>query len=377
MKFFGMTLSVEDKYTVLNPGAESAVSAMRDKGKGMISASSRSVEIARKDFALAAKTVKTGKQDGEKDLSGSWLALEISSMNSSLERCTALLATYKSAEQLMSEYRDVYSRLEEQAASGEEDGNMKKVLHDHSVLSLVSYNSEKISGERKKRDYLKREGSSLLARLVTIRRSCKAKDPALRSYPAEKQLAAFRSILSERKQVKISSWTMDETNIEEIDACAAARLEKMTHRSSWNSSGDAAKDDKTFVSLSGMNISFSMPKGWIKKDDGSNSDSITFVSPDGTASVILAGLRSEKDSLSSEIEKLADQRGKLVTKKWGKREGVDFYHVSFKGKKEILGEIYGMVHGDRILLVRGETRRERYNLFSPLLGRIFDSIEFM
>ena len=373
MKFFGMTLSVEDKYRIFNQGAEKEILALREKGKIMMADSGKSVLQAKKDFIVARKAQADVRTRREKEEPSAALSAETGAMTSSLERCTGLLATYTSAEKFIEEYRNVYSGLEEAAASGDESGDMKKVLETRSVLPLLSYNREMILMERKNREYLKRDGMSQLARLVTLRRSVGGKGS---KGATDKQLSDFRGMLSARKTGKIASWCMDETNIEDVDARAAARLEQIIHRAMWRNSTDTIQD-KTILTLGDVKILFSVPKGWARNDDGDKTDAVTFRSPDESSSISIIHTGGDKPSLASEVEKLSGVKGRVVMKKWGKREGSDFYYVYTKGKKDMVYETYGMVHDGKICLFSGETRKDRYNLFSPLLKRIFETVEFI
>ena len=376
-RFFAGALSIEDKYPVINPGADNAILLLKKNGKADIAASGKSTDTAKKDFIKVQKDLAVIKTRVQKEDPAAAAKTEIAAMVSSMGRYTALIAEYREAEKLIGEYQDVYLRLEEQASGGDESADLINAIERKSILPLIgSYNSAKIQNERSRREYLRREGLSGIARLITLGRAYRQKGVDLQSFPADGTLAEWKSILSSRKEVKIASWRMDESSIEEVDARAVARLEQISHRAMWRSSADTS-DGKTGITLNGINISLLVPRGWAREDSSSAASGISFRSPDGSSCITVVNINGDRPSLGMEVENLSLKSGSMVMKKWGKRDGADFYYVLAKGKNDSLRETYGTVHEGRMFLITGETRKDRYNLFSPILRKVFDTVEFI
>lgn len=367
----------------LTPSRYAEARAIRAEFNELIK-SSRAANAARlaafsRNVAVSAKneSKKAGAPDAET------AAFEIEQMMKRVESYHGLYSRLGYTAGALARYAKLYGDMDAALARGEKPEGLDDVIAKKTLLGLVDgFDPAAIRAERATASHLQRETAAEIARVVTLVKHYRQRGIEPRDHPSMRGLSEIKKSLGDSPSVMVGSWTMNGTNVEEVDRKLAHRLAGAYHRMVWK-----AKRPGTVANAGappqnggpGKNSSPLIPAGWMENeaaDDDANAGIIRrFTSSDKSASITIARVQAGGRMLNEISARWAKERGAgIVKQRWGRRENTDYFWTLARSPGRKVLEVYVLDGDEGPIVVSGSAPRDRYTAFKAHLDAVFESM---
>ncbi|MCU0848718.1 MAG: hypothetical protein MUD12_12605 [Spirochaetes bacterium] len=289
------------------------------------------------------------------------------------------------AEDALMLYFDRFNSLKHAAETGAASADLDNAVKKGSVLQAIGgFDRNRIQRERQAKEFLARETKASHARLVSAAAGCRKGPAHPKDLPTKEEFDSLTAPLKRTFVVRIASWRMCESNLEEIDRKAAKLLADTVHRKAWagdrNGTRDRTSPGGMVIRLSDPAVTFELPagltEGTVTDLDRESGVVKSFASRDRESVVSLILVKTAKPDPKLAMESWMKKKGvKAVKERWGKNDGREyFWTISRDGDKNIL-ETYSFPGSGWAIIVAGKTTREKYSLFREKLDAIAGSLK--
>lgn len=300
--------------------------------------------------------------------------------------CAALYQRYEYGGEMISRYAKRYVAYLKEARSGAASPGLESAVRSASILaSLDGFNAARVRSELTAKRYLKGEAKAALARLYTLLRYYRKNNVRVPDAPIPEEIAMIEKGLGAGPQARIDSWTMNESNMEEIDAKAARKLSLLLHRNAPSpgrkqdgGAGRQAERGRT-ITIQDPDLSFDVPAGWAEETVGQTEAFQgvvkAFSAGEGGPTVRLVRLPMENDDMKDTAENWVRKSGcVLVEKRWERGPEAEYLWILAKDGDKNITETCSLYRDGFTVLITGKTSRDRYPRFRSHLRKIIDSI---
>ena len=299
--------------------------------------------------------------------------------------CAELYRHYAYGEEMIGRYAERYVSFVKEARTGAVSPVLESAVKMNSILaSLDGFDGGRIRKELSEKRYLRSEAKSALARLQTLQQYYKKNNVRVPDAPVPEEITVIEKSFSAVPQARIDSWTMNESNMEEIDAKAARKLSMMLNRKGParnKQAGGAVPDGdrRRTVTLQDPDLSFAVPAGWAEETVGQaeayQGVVKSFNTGEGGPAVKLVRLPMENDDMKDAAENWVRKSGcVLIEKRWEKGPEADFLWIIAKDGDKNISETCSLSRDGFTVLITGKASRERYPRFRANIRKIIDSI---
>jgi len=289
------------------------------------------------------------------------------------------------AEDALMLYFERFNSLKHAAETGAASADLDVAVKKGSVFQAVSgFDMGRIMRERRAKEFLSREAKASHARLVSAAAGFRKGPSHPKDLPTKEEIDSLTAPLKKTFVVRIASWRMGESNLEEIDRKAAKLLADTVHRKAWagdrNGTGNRTTPGGMVIRISDPAVTFEIPagltEGTVTDLDRESGVVKSFASRDRESVVSLIMVKTAKQDPKRAMESWMKKKGvKAVKERWGKNEGGEyFWTISRDGDKNIL-ETYSFPGSGCAIIVAGKTTREKYPLFREKLDAIAGSLK--
>lgn len=274
-------------------------------------------------------------------------------------------------------YALLYGRLSAEAREGRITDELMRAVREDSLFPQVSgFSAETVKREASERIYAKKALKRTLAQIKSLadyysRRKVEC------SAPSAEDLAAYARECARNSTVKIGDWVMTDSNFAEVDKKAVRVLSNLRKRTAWSTGESAQRAADTKAEIPQAGVSISIPDGYEERTlNGGDTNSVVrrFASADNLSTISVAviplGGRNEREAAEEWLGKL----GKTTVKSSAGRNGMgSFYWNVSKDEHRNVTESMAVARGENLLIITGETSKERYPFFKERLSAVFSS----
>ncbi len=276
-------------------------------------------------------------------------------------------------------YGETYSRLADDAASGNLTPELKKVLEKGSLFDAVrDFDPVKVSAASEERKFCRAKIRALSGRLRAVSRWHRRAGRPVEYFPDEQELAAAEAAALKEPSVRAGSHIMTGENFKNTDKKAAAELRRTADSALWRQPAEVSVQagiNEQTVSAEGLTVKMSIPAGWTRAEKVSSFDgtAAVFYSPDGKARFRVVILDTEEDADSVGWSMAGAGGMAPLSGRRGSSGAGDYFYCSGRSSRTVR-EVYVFKAGNRTAVLEGETDRARYSLFTAKLGKVADTV---
>lgn len=331
-------------------------------------------------FSERRREISDRKNSIKDEVDAVFAQKEIITLYENAREYVDLFNNMKYTEELIGFYEIKYVELEKQAESGNISDELNEVLKSDSILkSISSYSENTFEREKKSRDWAKRAASKEISRLETMIDLYKRQEVDVRYTPGRDEIDSLRSSLNRVPEVQIASWRMNESNYLDIDPRAAKRLSSIVNRRAWSSVEDSVDKKRVPARLKSDEIvvSFYIPYGWMSEAFKEQDRSVCRIDgPDGETyiEVLLMDFDGSEDLDTAGKSVSLNRDDKTTRVRWGEKEDIEYYWFAARGRGDRVIETFVFSYNGKMILVKGETDRAKYNFFKKKIDELFESI---
>ena len=274
-------------------------------------------------------------------------------------------------------YALLYGRLTAEIREGRVTDELLRAVREDSLLpQLSNFSAETVTRESSERTYAKKALKRTVAQLKSLAEYYSRRNIAC-SAPSAGTIAEYERECARNSSVKIGDWVMTDANFAEVDRKAVRVLSNLRKRSAWSTGQSAQRAADTTTEIPQAGISISIPDGYEERTvDGSDTNSVVrrFASTDNlsiiSVAVIPLGGKNEREAAEEWLGRL----GKTTVKSSAGRNGMgSFYWNVSKDEHRNVTESIAVARGENLLIITGETSKERYPFFKERLSAVFSS----
>jgi hypothetical protein len=363
--------------------------------KGEIEAALKLKSLFTKDYAAAltlisgnrAKTslgsISVARSEiGRSDRDDAAFAkIETAALAESLELWSNAASTLEKTFTAFESYALLYTRLESQAREGALTDELQRAVKEESLLPQIrQFSAADIAREASERAFIRKTIQRNIAQLKTLADYYARRKISCADIPAPATLKEMEKKAGQSPAAAIGDWTMTEGNFAEVDRKAAKVLSNLRKRSAWSTgekSSVRAADVKKGIDQAG--ISISIPEGFEEQPVGGRGDETLlrrYASIDNlsTISVSLVPLDGKTEREAAE-EWTAKQGKTIVRSSTGKISTGSFYWNISKDLHRNVAESWAVARGEKLVIITGETSKDRYPFFKERISAVFKSAE--
>ena len=328
--------------------------------------------------SLAAPQISRNERERSGREEETFAQSELASINDSLGSWSyAYTAAQKSAAAFES-YALLYRRLSEDARSGQMTDALQRVVKEETLIPMVDgFNAAQIKNETTQRNYIRKSVQRDTAMLKTLTDFYTRRKISCSKIHSAADLRVIEQQMQHRPSIIIDQWTMTDTNFTEIDRKAAKALANQCKRNAWIGKKNTGLVPDTATTIAKAGISLSIPDGFDEKKPGDKEDpsfvkrysSMDSLSTISIAVVPLSG-RTDREAAEEWMGKLGL---KTVRSSTGKNAAGNFYWSVSRDEHRNVTELRAQSHGDQLVIISGETSKERYPFFKERLNAVFCS----
>ncbi|HOO70485.1 MAG TPA: hypothetical protein PK926_01910 [Spirochaetota bacterium] len=344
------------------------------------------VEINRlhQDYIKRKSQASTLMRNSATDLKEKIAQVEIDHFCATAQQFADAYDRFHYDEDALSSYRETYTRLRAVAAKGTEDPDLNRALITRTLIPLCAdFDEKKFILERNTKKFIQKECEIALARISTMLKFYRRQGISIEISPLQEEIDSIKSIISRKRAATIASWKMNEFNYHEVDAKACQELARIARYAAFKKSKDSPEKEKPnrTVTVPGSEISFHLPGSWVETEPGqvdSIKGMVAAYSNSLLGSSIEVSLVTDDHKNAQEIsaEWIRKEGMRLIRGKWINKDGLYYYWgLAKEGKMKII-ETYAAKHNSKVIIITGETTRDRYAEFSRALGHMINSLEF-
>ena len=344
------------------------------------------VEINRlhRDYIKRKNQASTLMKNSAADLKEKIAQFEIDHFCATAQQYADAYDTFHYDVDALSSYRETYTRLRTEAAKGTEDPDLNKALIKRTLIPLCAdFDEKKLILERDTKKFIQKECDITLARLSTMLKFYRRQGISIEIAPMRDEIDTIKSVISRKRAATISSWKMNEFNYHEVDAKACQELARIARYAAFKNSKESSEKEKPnrTVTASGSEISFHLPGSWVETDPGQMDimkGMVAVYNNSLLGSSIEVSLVTDDHKNAQEIsaEWLRKEGIRLLRGKWINKDGLYYYWgLAKEGKMKII-ETYAAKHNNEVIIITGETTRDRHAEFTRALGHMINSLEF-
>jgi hypothetical protein len=275
----------------------------------------------------------------------------------------------------LSNYSYLFEKYYKELKEGRQPDQIETIVVEKSLLTLLGEGeAEKMTHERKAKEYLELSLKRDIIRFNKLAEYYRSRgvDPAI--MPSTKPLYKAQHETEKRSNTKIASWTMTETNVEDIDRKAALMLATLYRKNRWegrNTSGTVKTSESQTVVLKNTKISLTIPDGWNKQTKDST---VAFVSEYDNSAFTVSVLQdvSEKEAVDNYLNEHRMTKVQLGWDEYGER--LYFWNIA-KDENGTVSKIYAYSHNGAVIIFTGSVKKERYHFFHNRIDTVFKSIK--
>ena len=310
---------------------------------------------------------------------------EIELFRKKISRNIKLLKNLSFINKILTCYSTKFLKANDELINEKISSSTEKAIRLYSLFPLIkSFDKSRIIKERTTREYLINMTNKAIARLQTLLYLYSKNNIKIKNATISDEIRETKQKLKKKAEVTIAYWKMNESNFEQIDKKAIKTLIFIRNKLNWYKTSKFSNKNpippgKT-IKLLGLNISLTIPKGWVnvKLDPITSSKGIvkSFDSLDKKSTIQIASF-SMKGINAKDISNIWLKRKGChpIKNKWGKINNMDFYWtLSCDSSKGII-ETFAIERGAKALILSGKTMRDRYSIFKINLNSILNSIK--
>jgi hypothetical protein len=386
-RFVGSGLVVDrDDRPLLSKNDISVIRGLTAEFAGSVQALRSDIRNSWAQYGRSRSSAEGAEKTGSGHLKEKIAQDDIDAQRAHASECAALYETFGYGEEMISRYAERYASFLKEARTGAVSPGLEYAAKMNSLLgSIDGYDGVRINRELATKRYLQKETKTALSRLQTLLQFYRKNGVRVADAPPQEEITALEHRLGPSPQARIDSWTMNESNIPEIDAKAAKKLSMMMHHKEFT------RDKKTAggaelqgggartVTIQDPELSFTIPRGWEEETVGQTESYQgvvkSFNPGGGCPSIKLVRLPMESDDMKETAENWVRKSGCTpVEKRWVKGPENEYLWIIAKDSDKNISETCSVSRDGFTVLVTGRASRDRYPKFKAQIRKIIDSI---
>jgi len=379
-KAYSATLGLSyDQRSALNRENLREIAALKKNARTAIQKHANGFITSCKNYFSEYSRQLQKREENNDQLKKVFAQYELDTLHEQLSAQMDLFSRLTYADNILQEYRAVFTSLEKTAKKNPHDPRLRNALKKGSLFPLIENASiQKITTEYNSRQYLHARMNKTLASLVALDNWYNRAGLRLEHRHGGTVLKRKIESLVNNTAIPIANWTINRKNAKKIDYNAIRYLDALAGNTMARTP-PAAIDMRTHtVAVAGKNLTLALPRGWSVTGAESyyrNRGVTSRVENERQTTVMnIARIQGKKNSLRSSSHKwLQSMRYEPVKSGWRSQNGEKLFWVLARDHRDNVVEVYGMHNGDSVYIVSGLVSRKEYPRFHKTFTRIMDS----
>ncbi len=364
------------KFTLLNKKRESEIAA-----------NNNSIQVIQKNrhlYNARQNELASIRKKRDEETKRKLAQYEVSVISENINNYIDTYSKLKYAEDVFSSYETQYSALDDKCRKGIFPAELDDVLKSGTLFSLVkNYDSKKMQTETEAKIYLQQIIQRDMVKIKSLLQYYKTQNIELIKAPSLADLNEKLKNMNNPVQVKISAWTMTETNFTEVDKKAVINIRQTYLKTAWNANAPDAntkieKNPDEVYSYSKHGVQITIPFGWetetLTEKEVNSGIIASFKNIDDLTEFKIASM-DKKTSPQDSAEKWIKTHGYAISQiGWSKVNSENIYWNISKDKENNVVKIFSFENNGKIYLFYGKSSKKLFPFFSRRFDNVINSV---